>query len=109
VDAAEILYANRDTNIWPLVRQIRYGAIDNLNQAYQDKTLPESEAYEAADAWYAFHCGQFQDFNDQIKIIRQNEGRVNENYFGGKEAFAKLLDLADPNRAVTSETNTPAK
>jgi tetratricopeptide (TPR) repeat protein len=52
VDAAEILWQRRDTNLWPEVRDFRSKAVANLNQAFQDQTLPESEAYPAADALF---------------------------------------------------------
>jgi hypothetical protein len=52
VDAAEILWQQRKTNLWPEVRGIRSKAAADLNQALQDKTLPESEAYQAADALF---------------------------------------------------------
>jgi hypothetical protein len=52
VDAAEILYVRRNTNVWPLVSQLRNDALGNLNAAYQDKTLPEAEAYLAAESLF---------------------------------------------------------
>ena len=52
VDAAEVLWQQRDTNVWSEVRALRSKAAANLNQAFQDRTLPESEAYQAADALF---------------------------------------------------------
>jgi tetratricopeptide (TPR) repeat protein len=52
VDAAEILWQQRNTNSWPEVRDFRSKAVADLNQAFQDKALPESEAYQAADALF---------------------------------------------------------
>jgi hypothetical protein len=52
VDAAEILWLRRNTNLWPVVRDFRYRAVTDLNQALQDRTLPEAEAYQAADVLF---------------------------------------------------------
>jgi hypothetical protein len=50
--AAELIYVSRNTNVWPLVRQLRGDAVSDLNLAFQDPTLPESEAYTAAAALF---------------------------------------------------------
>lgn len=46
-------------------------------------------------AWYAFRCGQWQDFKAQIKIIRDTDLTVNTAYFGGEDEFNKLVERAD--------------
>ena len=52
VDAAEMLWQQRSTNLWPEVRDFRSKAVADLNQAFQDPALPETEAYQAADAMF---------------------------------------------------------
>jgi len=52
VSAAEWLWARRNTNLWPEVRQFRSVALEDLGQALQDKTLPGEEAYQACDAFF---------------------------------------------------------
>jgi len=51
-DAAEWLWARRDTNLWPEVRQFRAVALGDLGQVLQDKTVPGEEAYQACDAFF---------------------------------------------------------
>ena len=83
----------------------------DIQAAYERfaQTEPDATRYRYPYAAYAIRCGQFEDFNEQIKIIRQNDGSVNENYFGGKEAFQKLLDVANPHGTGAGDPNTPAK
>jgi len=52
VGAAEILWQRRDTNRWPEVRQCRGAAVADLNQALQDRTLPQAEVSQAADGLF---------------------------------------------------------
>ena len=52
VEASEVLYPQRYTNFWPEVHDLRAKAVANLNQALQDKSLPEAEAYPAAEALF---------------------------------------------------------
>lgn len=52
VGAAEILWQQRDTNLWAEVRQFRGAAVADLNQALQDQALPEAEAFQAAETLF---------------------------------------------------------
>jgi hypothetical protein len=52
VGAAEILWQRRDTNRWPEVRQCRGAAVADLDQALQDRTLPEAEVFQAAESLF---------------------------------------------------------
>jgi hypothetical protein len=45
-------------------------------------------------AQYAFVCGQWQAFNAQIKIIRDNDGAVDTAFFGGDDQFNKMVQQA---------------
>jgi hypothetical protein len=46
-------------------------------------------------AWYAFRCGKMEDFTYQVKLIRDADGTVVSNYFGGDEVFNKLVEKAN--------------
>jgi hypothetical protein len=46
-------------------------------------------------ARYAFLCGQWHEFNAQIKLIRDNEGAVDTDFFGGEEPFNKMVERAN--------------
>jgi hypothetical protein len=46
-------------------------------------------------AWYAFRCGQMKDFTYQVQLIRDADGTVKSNYFGGDGVFNKLVDIAN--------------
>jgi hypothetical protein len=46
-------------------------------------------------ARYAFLCGQWHEFNAQIKLIRDNDGAVDTAFFGGEEAFNKMVEQAN--------------
>jgi len=50
-------------------------------------------------AYYAFRCGQWADFNQQIKLIRDQNGKINTDYFGGDAAFDKMMAQANPDGA----------
>jgi len=52
VDAAELLWARHDTNLWQQVDQLRNSAIADLSQAVLEPSLPEAEAYNAADTLF---------------------------------------------------------
>ena len=65
---------------------------------------PDETRFRYPYAWYAFACGQTNDFVEQIKIIRKNEGEVRYSYFGGKDAFDKVWAIA----MGTDVTNAPA-
>ena len=46
-------------------------------------------------AWYAFRCGQWQEFKSQIKQIRDSDTSINTGYFGGEDAFSKMVEDAN--------------
>jgi len=84
----------------------------DIKTAYERfaQTEPDATRFRYPYAAYAVRCGQLDDFNEQIKIIRQNDGSVNESYFGGKEAFQNLLDEANPHATIEpGPTNAPAR
>jgi hypothetical protein len=75
----------RQPDVWPDIRSA-YETYARLN--------PEATRFHYPYAWYAFRCGQWVVFHEQIKLIRQNEGGLNANYFGGQEAFDKMVEYA---------------
>jgi hypothetical protein len=86
MDAAEILWQRRDTNLWPEVRDFRLKAIANLNQAFQDRTLPESEAYQAADALFQMLSRNTRELTNAYNSIMTT---LSGN--GSKSAAAQLV------------------
>ena len=86
MDAAEVLWQQRDTNLWPEVRDLRSKAIVDLNQAFQDRTLPESEAYQAADALFHMLSRNAHELTNAYNLI---ETTLSGN--GSKPAAAKLV------------------
>jgi hypothetical protein len=72
-------------DVWPDIR----AGYERFSEANPDATQ-----FRYPYAAYAFRCGQWQDFNEQIKLIRQNDGEVRYNYFGGREAFNKMVAFA---------------
>ena len=59
------------------------------------QTEPDAMGVRYRYAFFAASCGQWQDFKEQIALIRQTDGKVDEDYFGGKEALERLLKNAD--------------
>jgi hypothetical protein len=51
---------------------------------------PDAQAYRHNYAKYAYRCEQWDDLNTQLKLL----GEINYDYFGGKEAFEKMVRLA---------------
>ena len=86
VDAAEILWQQRDTNLWPDVRDFRAKAAADLNQAFQDKTLPEPEAYQAADALFKMMSHNTRELTNAYNSI---SATLSGN--GSKSAAAQLV------------------
>lgn len=72
------------------------------------QTEPDATQFRYPYARYAFRCGQLQDFYEQIKMIRQNDGKVNERYFGGKELFDKMMQLANPTNTAAAQISGAA-
>jgi hypothetical protein len=73
-------------HVWPDIRAA-YEKFARIN--------PDLTQFRYPYAAYAFRCEQWQDFIKQIKIIRQNDFSVDYNYFGGKEDFDKMVELAN--------------
>jgi hypothetical protein len=70
VDAADILWWNRDHDLWQQVVQLRYTAISDLAQAVQEKSLPEAEAYDAANALFQllqYNSAEMTNAYDQVE------------------------------------------
>ena len=80
VDAAEMLWANRDHAWWKQVVQLRHAAISNLGDAVQDKSLPEAEAYDAASALF--------------QLLQYNVGEMTNAYNQVESALAQQPDKA---------------
>ena len=72
-------------DVWPDIKA-GYEKFSKIN--------PDATQFRYPYALYAFRCGQWQDFNEQIKIIRQNDGDVKYGYFGGKNTFDKMVGIA---------------
>jgi len=77
----------RSPEVWPDIKAA-YEKFAQIN--------PEATRFRYPYAAYAFRCGQGPDFNKQIKLIRQNDPSPDYNYFGGKEAFDKMVEEANP-------------
>ena len=72
-------------DVWPDIKSA-YEKYFELN--------PAATRFRYPYAAYAFRCGQWQGFDEQIKIIRQNDFDINYNYFGGRDVFDKMVALA---------------
>jgi hypothetical protein len=81
------------SDVWPDIK----ASYERFAQANPDETH-----FRYPYAWYAFSCGQMEDFKEQIKIIRQNEKEVSYSYFGGKEAFDQLEAVANGKEPLTN-------
>ncbi len=74
----------RSPGVWPDVKA-SYEKFFELN--------PEATGYRSYYAYYAFVCGQWREFLDQIKIAR-NKDDLEFSLFGGEDELNKLLDEA---------------
>lgn len=86
VRAAEILWLQRDTNRWPEVRQYRDSAVADLNQALQDSTLPEAEAFQAAQSLFELLSRNTFELTNAYNSMEATLSRQ-----GGKSATAAFL------------------
>jgi len=68
------------------------------------QTEPDATKFRYPYAGYAVRCGQWADFQDQIRIIQENDRKLNVNYFGGAEAFSNLVELASSHTAAAGGT-----
>lgn len=68
---------------------------------------PDATRFRYPYAAYAFRCGQWQDFNEQVKIIRQDEDGPDYRYFGGREAFDKMVEFANQQTGDASQAAPP--
>jgi hypothetical protein len=77
----------RNPEVWPDI-QASFERFYELNPDFgTSKRYPY--------AWYAFYCGQMQDFKSQIKQIRDTDVSINTSYFGGEDAFSKMVEDAN--------------
>ena len=79
----------REPDVWPDI-QTAYETFSRVN--------PNATKFRYPYASYAFRCGQWEEFSRQIDLIRQNDFKVNSNYFGGAKALAELLEFASTNK-----------
>jgi hypothetical protein len=70
-----------DPSVWPDIK----GAFEKFFELN-----PDAISWRHNYAWYAYACGQWDDFNEQV----QKMGEVNYAYFGGKEKFEEMVDYA---------------
>jgi hypothetical protein len=81
----------RQPEVWPDI-QSAYDKFFQLNPY-----APTSFRYYYA--YYAFTCGQWPDFNAQIKLIRDSDGAVDPAFFGGQDKFDKMVQQANAGSA----------
>jgi len=72
----------------------------DIKAAYEkySQVNPDATRFRYPYAAYAFRCGQWQDFNEQIALLRKTGDELNVSYFGGQEAFDKLVKIAGPKK-----------
>jgi len=58
---------------------------------------PDATGWHHDYAWYAYQCGQWDEFNRQI---RQFSYGTNYAYFGGKDAFDLMVQTAAKNSSA---------
>jgi hypothetical protein len=80
VDAAELLWWQRDKSLWQQVVQLRHNAMGDLTQAVQEKSLPEAEAYDAA--------------NNLFQLLQYNVGEMTNAYNQVESGIANQSDKA---------------
>jgi len=81
-------------DVWPDI-QDGYEKYAQLN--------PDETSFRYPYAWYAFSCLQTNDFVEQINLIRTNDGEIDYDYFGGKEAFDRAWAFATGAPMPTNE------
>jgi hypothetical protein len=72
-------------DVWPDVRTA-YEKYAQMN--------PSATRFRYPFAAYAFRCGQWQAFTEQIELIRKTGDELNYRYFGGKDVFDKMAEHA---------------
>ncbi len=55
---------------------------------------PDETRFRYPYAAYAVRCAQWADFDEQIQLIQKDGEKFNDNYFGGKDDFEKLVALS---------------
>ncbi len=72
----------------------------DIKAAYEkySRVNPDATRFRYPYAAYAFRCGQWQDFNQQIAFLRKTGDELNVNYFGGKGAFDKMVEMSGPKK-----------
>jgi peroxiredoxin len=67
---------------------------------------PDATSWYHNYAWYAYRCERWKKLNELIPKL----GRVNYSYFGGKDAFDKMVRLAKEHASdIQTETLTPSE
>jgi hypothetical protein len=80
-------------DVWPDIK----AGYERYAQVHQDDTR-----FRYPYAWYAFRCGQMEEFKAQVNLIRQSDGELKYSYFGGKAAFDKAMALANGTKGPTN-------
>jgi hypothetical protein len=83
-------YAKRDGNtnywkqstVWPEIKS-------TLDRFFARN--PDAVGWRHNYAWYAYHCGQWDDFNRQLPLFTFG---TNYNYFGGRDTFERMVQHA---------------
>lgn len=73
-----------EPDVWPDIKAA-YDKYAEVN--------PDATRFRYPYAAYAFRCGQWQAFNEQIELIRKTGDGLNYGYFGGKDTFDKMVEL----------------
>jgi hypothetical protein len=81
----------RQPEIWPDI-QSAYERYFQVNPGAKNRT----RYYYAS---FAFRCGQWREFNTQLKLIRDEDGVVNSDFFGGDDALGKMVEYANSDDA----------
>ena len=72
-------------DVWPDM-QSAYERFFELNE--------DASSFRYSYAYYAYACGQYREFNAQMKLIRDKDGKIDTAFFGGEDAFGKMMERA---------------
>jgi hypothetical protein len=80
----------RQPNVWP-----------DIQAAYEKffAANPDATSYRYYYGNYAYRCGQYREFNGQMKLIRDKDGKIDTAFFGGEDAFGKMMEAASADGA----------
>jgi hypothetical protein len=71
--------------VWPDIKSA-YEKIFQLN--------PEAKNFRSYYANYAFKCGQWAEFLNQIKLLQKSEEGLNPEFWGTREKFDEMVQFA---------------